>query len=270
MGARLLERFPDLGEAWCQRGIGLTDVSRYEEAQKSFERALEFCDPVFLPTIWREKGILHQRQGDFPRALECFARAAEIAPQRGSLGALVGETLLMSGELEQAENSLRSSLSCAATNREEIYNVLGRVFNARECYPQAKTCFHRALDLCPDSSDAFVRLGELKALEKVGTSVMSSVEKEDLIENLKKMPLLFLAHFRHLPVSSRNHFRLWIDRARALGRLCRYAEARDAFEQARGRSQRKDSISRGVIRAQWKNDAATTGGRSIALNRDWN
>lgn len=231
-----LEDFPDVETAWIYRGICLTSLSLYDEAQKSFERALEFAHDILRPNAWLGKGELYVRKGDSKAALSCFHRATEIDPRDGLIWSLIGETLLKSGNLNRAEDVLCSSLANDCRRAEHIYSVLAQVLTAQGIYPEAKDYYKTALELNPDFAPAFDGYSDLVAFSQLTESNEVQSDIVNYIDDIDCSPLSFLA--RYIPERNERNHKFWIYYGQALGRLWRYDEARAAFQRARGGSNR--------------------------------
>jgi tetratricopeptide (TPR) repeat protein len=66
-----LLRSPDSKDLWYARGATLMKMENYEQAQNSFNKALEL-DPSFQ-MAWMSKAEVYNKQGDSAKAAECYS-----------------------------------------------------------------------------------------------------------------------------------------------------------------------------------------------------
>ncbi|RME74773.1 MAG: tetratricopeptide repeat protein [Planctomycetota bacterium] len=72
---------PEAPEAWCNRGVILERLERYEEALANYERGLEHN--VRAPALWHNKGVLLlERLGRRDEAIACFRQEVKLDHRR--------------------------------------------------------------------------------------------------------------------------------------------------------------------------------------------
>jgi superkiller protein 3 len=65
-------------DAWCDRGIALLNLERYEEALQASEKALELSPNH--SGAWCLKGIAFDKLGRYEEALQAYDKALELYP----------------------------------------------------------------------------------------------------------------------------------------------------------------------------------------------
>ena len=233
MSERYLTEFPTSAELWVERGMALNHLWRYEESLHAFERALEFAPLRLRSRVWSERGEVYQKQGNFGEAIQCYLQAAESESQNGYWWMITAETELLCGDVKQAETTLRYALTLDCKDADYLHNMLGRVLTSLQRYDEATDYYQRALDLYPGYAYAFERLHELKLVQERQSELSTTPGEKLLNEDAEAFPLLFLSRFPETLQSGEEEEVYFADCGRALGKLCRYQEARASFEKAK-------------------------------------
>jgi TolB-like protein/Flp pilus assembly protein TadD len=76
---KALELDPELAEAHSSRGIVLTQINQYKEAEKEFEIAIQLNPKLFV--AYYQGGRTYRVQGKHEQALSFFKKAAEVRPE---------------------------------------------------------------------------------------------------------------------------------------------------------------------------------------------
>jgi len=99
-----IERAAKIGSArfdgWLERGFGLMDEERHEEACWCFEAALGIKDDD--PTAWLMRGMMEKAVGRCEDALFSLERSLDLDPQRGTAWALTAEVMEILGQPDEA------------------------------------------------------------------------------------------------------------------------------------------------------------------------
>ena len=78
---------PDLAEAHASRGLALSGLGRYEEAEREFEAAIQLDPKLFEAYYFHARASV--AAGHLARAAEMFERATEVRPEDYEAAALV-------------------------------------------------------------------------------------------------------------------------------------------------------------------------------------
>jgi tetratricopeptide (TPR) repeat protein len=92
---------------WSNKGVSLSELERYEEALRCYERALALT-PDFRE-VWNNKGLALRALNRYSEALDCFDRALDLDP----------------------------SFALAWNNKARTLEQLGRRIDALSCYGRA-------------------------------------------------------------------------------------------------------------------------------------
>jgi tetratricopeptide (TPR) repeat protein len=156
--ARLLERLGDGAEAVAvlsqgigrdpdqvaltlERGIALTGLRRYEEAEADLRRALRL-DPSGGAEI--ALGLLAWHRGLTIDAVAHFRRALERGPEDAKVYGYLADALNQAGDYQGAHRALEQALALDPRNGKahhlmgRVLDRLGRPEDAREAYRQAR------------------------------------------------------------------------------------------------------------------------------------
>jgi Tfp pilus assembly protein PilF len=109
-----------------------------EEAIKLYEQARQLNPKMTLPT--RRLAILHQRTGDFNRAIAEYRRAVVAAPKDASLLNDFGYCYYEQNNFPEAEATLRRALSIDSRHVRAWAN-LGLVLGRMECFDKSYEAF---------------------------------------------------------------------------------------------------------------------------------
>lgn len=100
--------YPKNSSTQESRGISSSELEKYEEALKEFDKDLE-SNPKDAE-IWRNKGFVLYVLGRYEEALEAFNNSLEIDPKNAYAWGFKGSTLYMLGRPEEALKSLDKAL----------------------------------------------------------------------------------------------------------------------------------------------------------------
>ena len=153
-----VRQFPDDGEAYYNRGIGLKATGAMDEAEASYKKAIELCPEVAeyhnnLANLHYEMGLLTEAETNFRRALEI---KPDYAAAKGNLGNLLRDL----GHLEEAESLLRDAVK-ANPDSAMLHGSLGGVLNDQGRLDEAESVLRQAIGIDPQYAEAWNDLGNL-------------------------------------------------------------------------------------------------------------
>jgi tetratricopeptide (TPR) repeat protein len=167
-GRRYLADHPDHGLAWLLVGKALVDLSRYEEGEQAFAKALESCPPDRRQYPLAQMGHLFRNSGDYDQAAEWYRRAIEADPVDAGYHIYLGIVLAKQGRLPQAEEVFREATQCVEGCLDEAQFNLGLVLCARERFAEAADRFREAIRIDPEYRDAHKALRDVEMCMKLG------------------------------------------------------------------------------------------------------
>ncbi|MDE7292507.1 MAG: tetratricopeptide repeat protein [Treponemataceae bacterium] len=104
-----LQHNPNVWNAWFMLGWGLRRLERYDEAEKAFEKALEFGADANSET-YNEIALCLMAKGDFSGAKENLLRALSLAPESTKIISNLGYVALRQGDTDEARKYFASAL----------------------------------------------------------------------------------------------------------------------------------------------------------------
>ena len=145
-------------------GIALSRDGRHAEAVHALESSLEIeplqdATLVNLGLVWEEIGLP-------VKALECYGRAIDIAPDAAAPYINMGRALdAHLGERKAAIEAMEAAIRIDPT-RGDAWNVLGQLHHSQGALDEAQDALARAVQLRPE--DAITRTNMAKVLRDVG------------------------------------------------------------------------------------------------------
>ena len=142
--------------------VGLGRIALYsddaEGARLRLEEALQ-RDPKNAAAM-AFRGMLYEREGDRPKALDWYRQAVEIDENDPTTRLYLGRALLEEGKYTLAEVQLQAAVHLRP--RDPLgYYLLGSVFLANGRRADATLRFARAIEVDPDFAEAYEALGDL-------------------------------------------------------------------------------------------------------------
>lgn len=153
-GRRFLADYPDFWPGWIWVGRALVGLTRYEEAEQAFAKALELS-----PTNQRQRplaqiGHLFMSAGDYDQSAEWYRKAIEVDPGNDKNHIYLGGVLAQQGRLHDAEEELRVAIACDGDCLDDAHLKLGLVLRGRERFREAADCFRETIRIGPEERAA--------------------------------------------------------------------------------------------------------------------
>jgi TolB-like protein/Flp pilus assembly protein TadD len=102
---KALELDPDLAEAHASRGLALSFLRRFDEADTHFASAMRLNPKLFEAHYFNARSRF--ARGDYEAAAECFAHASEVRPEDLQAPGLLAMTYRKMGRQEEALRAYR-------------------------------------------------------------------------------------------------------------------------------------------------------------------
>jgi tetratricopeptide (TPR) repeat protein len=265
-GSRLLELEGDedyrryLASLHGNAGVALLRMRRYDEAAEELERAVKLDPRRALFQI--NLGTCHQRSKRFAEASSAFERALELGTEDPQVRIRLGESLLASGRVDEAIETLRGAIGTLPHPdleglRVDLWLALGKALAERGSTPEAIDALARTLQSAPGTTEAWYQLSRLlhregRAEEAAVASTrfsrlveieqrlktfrsLPSLGPEQLLEyaallNAAELPHKTLRQVERLLQHQPNDPCIWLERARLLETLEAAAEAATSYQ----------------------------------------
>ncbi|WP_088888796.1 tetratricopeptide repeat protein [Leptolyngbya ohadii] len=172
-----------LGRAWQAK-------KQLDEAEQSYCRSLAI-DPAVAETYAR-LGSVYAEQGQFSEAVDLFQQAIERDPNFAGAYLKLGEVWQQLGDREQAADCLYRAYRLQPgwkTAKEHLQ--LGNLLMVQGKYAQAEACYRQAIELMPQSPDAYHNLAVLLGKQQRWQEAIES--HQQAIERQPKNPRLYAA-----------------------------------------------------------------------------
>ena len=152
---RAIELMPEFPEAHLNRGIALVGQRRFAEAESAYRKALEL-QPDSVEILAGLGRLLSELQ-KFDEAAACHRRAIELEPNSAMAYLLLSGAQFYAGDPHASEASCRR---CIALDPKLAagWNWLGQILRSLGRFPEAASCFEKALELDPELPDAYAGL----------------------------------------------------------------------------------------------------------------
>ena len=143
-----------LGKAAAQYKEGVNLYARkcnYRDAIAAFDRALEIDEKI--PHVWNDRGICYRTLGNYDEALKSFLRAVELAPGNVEILYELGETLEQMGVMQMNNRYLEAAVETfkmvvnSLPNNMESWNHIGICLKELGRPEESKFYFDRARDI---------------------------------------------------------------------------------------------------------------------------
>ncbi len=152
---KALEINSNCAEAYCNRGVMLVNIGRFEEAEKSYLQAIKIKADYAQPHT--NLGNLLQQIGRLTEAKASCVQALKINPNLLDTYINLGVTCHKLDQLQEAEASYRRCIALYP-NYAKAYCNLGNVLVDLGQLVEAESCYRKAISLNPDYADAYIIL----------------------------------------------------------------------------------------------------------------
>lgn len=177
-------------------GVALFDNNKFSEARQQFEEAVKRSPQV--SDYQYNLAIAKERLGDTSGAMEGYERALRLDDKNAfahfSIGRLLqkanmeGSNTNSSANQSQLGRAMQEYKTAISISPEysEAYNNLGVIYNAMGNFPEAISCFQKALKLRPDCAEAQRNLGYSQAHTSLGITYFNQGDSKKAFEQYKK------------------------------------------------------------------------------------
>ena len=161
---------------WIEYARALTELSRFSEAENAFDQALQNCEDErqWQSIIYSSRGDLNKRRGNYAEAEKWYLKSIEATPEHIWNHIFLGVVLFRRGDLKASEERQRTAIEIGGEETDEAYLNLGGVLMAQERYEEARECYLRAIELCPDYKQAKLRLRDVNKILKIRPTATDS------------------------------------------------------------------------------------------------
>ena len=157
----------------------LIPLGQYDEAARALDRAEEKVPPERLYLIHGIRGHLAKEKGLFTEAESHYLQASALQPGDATWFIYAGIVASASGNVARAEEFARRAVACPEGCIDEAWFNLGGYLLAQKRYPEAKECYHRALEIDPDYTEAWTRLADVNKILRHIYESGESAQKTD-------------------------------------------------------------------------------------------
>lgn len=150
-----------------------------------------------IGTIINNLGILHHKQCEYEKAIECYRRALEILPNdhgdRASACINLGSSYQALGENHRALQKYREGLKSMrfAEDRARVYNNMGAIYRSQRKLKKAISYFTQSLELRsaddPSLVEVYVNMAQTYVDQEDRTSALIYCQKA--LEAVKRLPI---------------------------------------------------------------------------------
>lgn len=170
----VVQREPRLADGHFQRGRVLSELKRFDEAEKAYRKVLSL-DPQYQG-VWYNLGNNAYRRQEFDKALTYFRKEQERHPSASSLVS-IGQTYGALGKPDSAQQAYERALDLDSTHA-EAHARLGQLHEEEGNLETALEHSRRALELKPE---------DVNYRYVVGTQLFSLGRTEEAIKHLKRV-----------------------------------------------------------------------------------
>ena len=151
---------PNAWQTQYNLGVALADEGRFDEAVRSFHRALQI-DPT-VAKVHNNLGFALRSQGRLDEAFHHYQEAVRLAPGFAKAHNNLGEVLHTRGLFEEAIAHYLEAVRLDGSFAGAHYN-LGVAYRSREQLDEAVDQYRRALAIIPEAPEVHGNLGEVLA-----------------------------------------------------------------------------------------------------------
>jgi tetratricopeptide (TPR) repeat protein len=155
---RAIERFPEFEQAYYNLGAAFTALSRHGEAEQAYHKAVAL--DANDAEAWANLGAVQEALGRLDAALTSYATAGGLDPAESEAQLRRARIHLRRGELPQARAICEAVLE-RQPQLPEAWNDLGLVQFHEGQRAGAEGCYRKALEFRPDYAQAWCNLGNV-------------------------------------------------------------------------------------------------------------
>jgi len=152
--AKLVADYPDRPGGWFNFAIALTDMARYEEARKAYDKCARLCDPDMRDRPYFWKGDLYEKQGKLPLAENWYRRSLKVNSKNADCWGFLGSILARRGCYGEAKDAWRKVIRLSTGATDEAHLNLGLILRAERRYKEALKHAEKAIELDPKYKEA--------------------------------------------------------------------------------------------------------------------
>jgi tetratricopeptide (TPR) repeat protein len=175
----LLDEEPDSSQYHAAMGNALIASGRFEEAEASYQKAIENDFPGKVGVFLNKMGHACARAGAFGQAESAFLRAVDASAEEPIFRCDLGDILVKLGRMDEAFRAYADAVRVNPAFEGSYYNRFGNTLMKENRAPEAVVAFHRAG--AADPANAFYKLSLADALNSCGRSD----EAKKILETLK-------------------------------------------------------------------------------------
>ena len=157
-----LENNPDSQRGWIDYGHALGHLSRYQEAEAAYQRAIELTEEPDRDSIYGELGNLFRNQGDYESAAKWYQKQIDANPTDATGHVFLGSLEWKRGQFAKAIEILQAGLECQTICAEEIHFALGNAYRSLDEFTLAKVHYDKAIAADPKYDAAKIALKDVK------------------------------------------------------------------------------------------------------------
>ncbi|WP_103899353.1 tetratricopeptide repeat protein [Petrotoga halophila] len=143
---------------WFKKGVELSELGRYEEALRAFEKAIEINPQDDKARFG--KGVALGELGRHEDALEAYEKVIEINPQFAESWFAKGVELIKLGRYEDALKAYEKAIEINPQYADAWVNK-GVELGEFERHEEALQAYEKAIEIDPKNALAYTNLGEL-------------------------------------------------------------------------------------------------------------
>lgn len=153
---RTLQFQPDYADACLALGLVYAKLEEYDQAESAFLQALSFR-PVYSEASHFLAGI-YEMTGRMPQAIETMQQAIRQNPQDARANLRLAQMFIHAGDTQKAIESLRQ-VALLQPAIAEVRWQLGNMYSRLERYQEAIQAFQQAIQLQPTYAEAYCQQG---------------------------------------------------------------------------------------------------------------
>ncbi len=176
---QILHAEPEHAPTLHQLGILVMQGGNYPVAVECFARAIR-ADRM-QASYHANQGVAYASLGNLSQAIACYQAAVKLRPDMAHVQRMLGIALRAQGDLAGAIDSLRTALKLKPEDN-EARTQLGHALHKQGKLAEAETCFRRVLRAEPESAVAYFNLGDAlhaqQKLDEAATNYQETLRRD--------------------------------------------------------------------------------------------